>query len=355
MTDMQPKKMIILDILEILRKHTDENDKKHRLSQQQIQNLLEKEYGMKVDRKTVRRNLSKLIEFGFPIKYRGCEFECNAITRNGRNGEETILTEWYYVHEFMNGELRLLIDNVLLADGLSKNDRISLIHRLEGLSSKYFHSQISKIDMDIYGKFENREIIITHENIGNAIADGKQISFHYCDCGIDGKTQFRRDSNGKKKEYIVNPYQIVSQNGHSYLICNLPKYDDLTHFRIDRIKNSCVLDKPLTPLRMLKGFESGIKLSDYVRSHPNLWSGEPIHITFKCKQYMMNDIADSFGTDIRIEKLPDDMMKVYVLASESSMLHWAIQFADAVEVLSPLNLRKQIADTLRNALKKYEN
>ena len=60
MTDMQPKKMIILDILDILRKHTDEN---HRLSQQQIQNLMEK-YGMKVDRKTVRRNLSKLIEFG---------------------------------------------------------------------------------------------------------------------------------------------------------------------------------------------------------------------------------------------------------------------------------------------------
>lgn len=118
MTDMQPKKMIILDILEILRKHTDENDKKHRLSQQQIQNLLEKEYGMKVDRKTVRRNLSKLIEFGLPIKYRGSEFECNAITRNGRNGEETILTEWYYVHEFMDGELRLLINNVLLTDGL---------------------------------------------------------------------------------------------------------------------------------------------------------------------------------------------------------------------------------------------
>ena len=34
MTDMQPKKMIILDILNILRKHSDED---HRLSQQQIQ------------------------------------------------------------------------------------------------------------------------------------------------------------------------------------------------------------------------------------------------------------------------------------------------------------------------------
>ncbi len=119
MTDMQPKKMIILDILDILRKHTDED---HRLSQQQIQNLMESEYGMKVDRKTVRRNLSKLIEFGFPIKYRGCDFENDVIVRNSKNGEEAILTDWYYVHEFMNGELRLLIDSVLLTDGLSKND-----------------------------------------------------------------------------------------------------------------------------------------------------------------------------------------------------------------------------------------
>ena len=144
MTDMQPKKMIILDILDILRKHTDED---HRLSQQQIQNLMKSEYGMKVDRKTVRRNLSKLMEYGFPIKYRGSDFEEDAIIRNSKNGEETILTDWYYLHKFMNGELRLLIDSVLLTDGLSKKDRLSLIHRLEGLSSKYFRSEISKIDM----------------------------------------------------------------------------------------------------------------------------------------------------------------------------------------------------------------
>lgn len=352
MTDMQPKKMIILDILDILRKHTDEN---HRLSQQQIQNLMESEYGMKVDRKTVRRNLSKLIEFAFPIGYRGSEFESNAITRNGKSGEETILTDWYYVHEFMNGELHLLIDNVLLTDGLSKKDRISLIHRLEELSSKYFHSEISKIDMDIYGKCENREIIMTLEHIGSAISDGKQISFHYCDCGIDGKLKYRLDSNGKKKQYTVNPYQLISQNGHSYLICNLPQYDDLTHFRIDRIKDCVPLDTPLKSLRMLKGFETGIKLSEYIKAHPNLWSGKPMHITFQCKQYMMNDVVDSFGTDLRIEKLPDDMIKVHVQVSESAMLHWAIQFADAIEVLSPQSLREQIAETLRNALRKYES
>ena len=351
MTDMQPKKMIILDILDILRKHTDEN---HRLSQQQIQNLMEK-YGMKVDRKTVRRNLSKLIEFGFPIKYRGCEDESDAITRNGKSGEETILTDWYYVHEFMNGELRLLIDNILLTDGLPKNNRIDLIRRLEGLSSKYFHSEISKIDMDIYGQPLNQEVIMTLEEIGNAIVGGKQITFHYCTCDTDCKLHEKLDDNGEPKQYIVNPYQIISRNGHSYLICNLPKYHDLTHFRIDRIKKCEKMDSPSKPLRMLKGFETGIRLSEYVKAHPNLWSGNPVHITFQCKKYMMNDIVDSFGTNLRIEELADDMIRVHVHASESSMLHWAIQFADAIEVLSPQSLREQIAETLRNALQKYES
>lgn len=338
MTDMQPKKMIILNILHILKKHS---DKEHRLSQHDIQKLLVSEYGMKVDRKTISRNIITLVQCNYPIEY-------------GSNSDESILTNIYYDHKFLNGELRLLIDSVLLTDGLSKNDRISLIRRLEGLSSKYFRSEISKIDMDIYGKVLNREILMTLENIGSAIADGKQISFHYCDCGLDGKLKFRLDSSGKKKQYTVNPYQVISQNGHSYLIGNLPKYDDLTHFRIDRIKDCQVIDAPAKSLRMLKGFEAGIRLSEYIKYHPNLWNGEPVHITFQCKQYMMNDAADSFGTDLRIETLSNDMMKVHVYASESSMLHWAIQFADAVEVLSPATLRKQIAESLRNALEKYE-
>lgn len=339
MTDMQPKKMIILDILNILKEHTDE---KHTLSQQQIQNLMEKEYGMKVDRKTINRNITTLVQCNFPIEY-------------GNNSDETALTKIYYDHTFLNGELRLLIDSVLLTDGLSKNDRISLINRLESLSSKYFHSEISKIDMDIYGQPLNREVLKTLEDIGSAIANDKQISFHYCYCDIDCELKRKLNKNETPKLYIANPYQIISKNGHSYLICNLPQYDDLTHFRIDRIKDCEECSTSSKPLRMLKGFETGIRLSEYIKEHPNLWSGDAIHITFQCKQYMMNDVADSFGTNLHIEKLPDDMMKVHVQASESAMLHWAIQFADAVEILSPKNLREQIAETLRNALKKYEN
>lgn len=62
----QPKKMIIINILDILRKYTDEN---HKLSQKEIQDMLHSEYNMKVDRKAVKRNLMNLIDFGYEIEY----------------------------------------------------------------------------------------------------------------------------------------------------------------------------------------------------------------------------------------------------------------------------------------------
>ena len=62
----QPKKLLIMNILDILKKNTDEN---HRLSQREIVDLLAREYEMSVDRKAVRRNLMDLIDCGYYIKY----------------------------------------------------------------------------------------------------------------------------------------------------------------------------------------------------------------------------------------------------------------------------------------------
>ncbi|MBR6834729.1 MAG: WYL domain-containing protein, partial [Oscillospiraceae bacterium] len=60
MYGQQPKKMMILCILEIMKKYTDEQ---HRLSQKEVMDLLEKKYEMQVDRKSVKANLEDLMEF----------------------------------------------------------------------------------------------------------------------------------------------------------------------------------------------------------------------------------------------------------------------------------------------------
>ena len=63
-SEYKPKKLLILNILEILRKYTDEN---HRLGQKEIIDILKKEYDMSVDRKAIKRNIMDLIDAGYDI------------------------------------------------------------------------------------------------------------------------------------------------------------------------------------------------------------------------------------------------------------------------------------------------
>lgn len=82
----QSKKMLIMNILDILKRYTDEN---HRLSQKEIMDILEREYEMKVERKAIRRNLLNLIEYGYQIEY------SESIRINKRGEEESVYTDWY--------------------------------------------------------------------------------------------------------------------------------------------------------------------------------------------------------------------------------------------------------------------
>ena len=91
MNSLEPKKLALLRILEILKKHS---DYKHPLTQEEIANLLERDYGILIERKAISRNLSLLKEAGYDIE-------------SGRNG--CYLNE----REFEDSELRMLIDGVL--------------------------------------------------------------------------------------------------------------------------------------------------------------------------------------------------------------------------------------------------
>ena len=105
----QPKKLLILQILDILRKYSDEN---HRLSQKEIADLLEKEYGTTAERKAIKRNLMDLIDYGYSIEY--AEVKRSTSNRATGNREDTSkLSDFYLVHDFSEGEIRLLIDSVL--------------------------------------------------------------------------------------------------------------------------------------------------------------------------------------------------------------------------------------------------
>ena len=61
---MYPKKLLILQILEILRKYS---DGRNPLTQAQIIELLRKHYGVDCDRKSVKRNIDALLDMNIDL------------------------------------------------------------------------------------------------------------------------------------------------------------------------------------------------------------------------------------------------------------------------------------------------
>ena len=248
-----PKKLLIVNILEILKRYTDES---HRLSQREIETLLKTEYGMKAGRKAVKRNLMDLLEFGYEIEYT----ETTRRVKNVKTGEweeNTILTDFYLVHDFTDGELRLLIDGLLFSKHIPYSQCRQLVEKLEGLSNRYFRARVGHIRTLADTSPENRQLFFTIETLDEAISCGRQVAFHYLAYGTDKKVHPRRNSVGEVREYIVNPYQMAAVNGRYYLIGNYDKYDDVAHYRLDRIADIRMLDTPAKPARKVKGLKNG--------------------------------------------------------------------------------------------------
>jgi len=345
MYTVQRKKLLIINILDILRKYTDVD---HRLSQRDIIELLQRDYSMKADRKAIKSNLMDLIDFGYPISY-------SESIRIDKNGEEQIIyTDWYMEHEFDDGELRLLIDSLLFSKHIPYSQCRELIKKLEGLSNIYFHAKVKHICTMPENRSDNKQIFYTIDILDEAISKRKKVLFEYCSFDTDKKLYPRRRSDGTVREYMVSPYQLAATNGRYYLICNYDKYDDLSNYRVDRIHNIRLTDEPAKPVEKLAGHKDGLRLSEHMAEHIYMFTGDSIRVKFRANRYILNDIIDYFGMDAEFSDVNDENMIVSVKINEEDMFKWAVQYGDHAVVLEPKPLRERVYKALKDAVKMYE-
>lgn len=211
--------------------------------------LLFTEYHMKVDRKSVKRNLINLIESGYNIEY---SENIRIITgKDGTTEKSYIMSDFYLVRDFTNGELRLLIDSLLVFKHIPSTQRKDLIEKLQSLSSKYFQSNTLYYNIPPNPSSVNNQLFLTIEVLDKAIYYGKQVSFYYNDYGADKKLSPRRNHFGNPQLYIINPYHITVSNGWYYLICNQDPQNTIVTYRLDCITEIQILDTPVKPIPLL--------------------------------------------------------------------------------------------------------
>jgi predicted DNA-binding transcriptional regulator YafY len=334
---MQPKKMIIVYILDILRRYSDED---HRLEQKDIVRYLEQDYEMLVDRKSVKRNLMDLVDSGYDIEY-------SERTRiNNRGMEEMIPGGWYINHDFTDGELKLLIESVLFSKHIPTKQCQRLIRKIKDLSSSHFCFPTDNITTFPDTGPENKELFYTMEILNEAISTNKQVSFYYNDYDMNYRLQPRKRETGELRIYRINPYQIVAANGRFYLICNYDKYDGLSDYRLDRITGIKLQETSAKPIKSLHGFENGLDLSRYMAEHIYMFSGDSVRVKFLADLHdrsIVGEIIDWFGRNAVFLNTTADTAEVSVRVNEGAMFYWAMQYGCSVTVLEPESLRNKIA------------
>ena len=324
MNSLEPKKLALLRILQILEQYSDYD---HPLKQEDIANYLDKDYGIVIERKAVGRNLSLLKEAGYDIL-------------SDRRG--SYLAE----RTFDDSELRMLIDGVLASRHITAKHSKELIERLCSLSNKYFRSHVKNIwSVNEWSKTDNQALFYNIEIIDTAIEKKKQIAFCYNKYGADKKLH-------KTSDQRATPYQMILRNQRYYLIACNEKWKNLGHYRLDRITDIRLTDEPATPLRSLSGHENGIDYREYATSLPYMFTDKPESVEFLADPNIVDQIVDWFGDNARVQTY-GDKLKVYVKASPMAMEYWAMQYLNSVEILSPASLRSRIAANLEAAMGKY--
>ena len=325
-SNQKPK---ILYLLKMLSENTDEE---HKLSMKKILDILSA-VDIKAERKSIYSDIEELRQYGIDV-----------ICQRGSNGG-------YYIgtRDFELAELKLLVDSVQSSKFITKKKSNELIKKIEGLTNKHSAKELQR-QVYVYDRVKtlNETIYYNVDTLHNAISDNLKIAFKYYEYGIDKKKKLR--NNGQ--DYIVSPYSLSFSDDNYYLIAHYHKYENLTHFRVDRMAEIRILDERNTNIRAITS--ANFNLGDYMKKTFDMFSGETQMVQIECENRLINAVIDKFGEEVSIRKLDDEHFIFTTNINVSPTFYaWVFTFGDKMKIVSPITVVDEFKNSLNYVVGKY--
>ena len=321
---MLTSKATLLCILKILQKYSDED---HPLTAQKIIERMSQDYLLNIERKAVYRNIETLRDFGYEIEL-----------KDNIHG--------YYLSSriFEPSEIHLLADAVFSSRFIPVKASKELTEKMQSLLSVYQSKPYKNLRyIQPNYKSENQEFFLDIERLDEAITEHKKISLYYFRYSLDKKLVLR-----KQKKYLVSPYALVWANSNYYLVCNYDPFDDISHFRVDKMRDIEILDEQAKPA------PDHFDAYEYTNSRIYMFGGEVTPVTLRCDMIVLDEIIERFGKNVLLRKADDHHFDVRIHTATEAIKFWVLQYSSLVEVISPKSFRQTISEALKEASEKYQ-
>ena len=325
------QKLKALYILDILRKHSDEENP---LSANEICAFLEDE-GINAERKSVYSDIEALTDYGYDI----------IRSYSGKKGF------FLASREFEEAEIYLLCDAVRTAKFISPKKTRELVSKLDDmLSQNQVKIHKKNIFFDYSLKCQNEEIYYNIDGVSKAISKGLKIKLKYTSRNLSGREVVK-----STKEMVISPCALTWQDDHYYLIGNYDKYDNLIHIRLDRISNVETLSQKARHFSEVSEYKDFFDVSDYTNKLFNMHSGKIENIELRCNKKLAEQVLDRFSQNIFITNTDEGYFNFsYKAAISQALVTFILNYGEDIEVIKPETLRNMVSHRAEKVAKLYK-
>ena len=320
-----------LKMLYLMKIFYEETDDKNGLTMHQIIQKLAA-YGVLADRKTLYVDFDELRDFGADI----------LMEKVGRKA-------YYHIgrRSFELPELKLLVDAVQSARGITDRKSGELIRKLESLASR---NEAKQLNRQVYTagriKSMNESIYYNIDTIHEAIGTDRQIRFKYFKWDVQKQMKLRK----KGDWFRVSPWVLLWDHEYYYLVAYDGENQMIKHYRVDKMLNISLCEEK----REGKEQFGKIDISHYARSLFGMFSGEETKVTLEVENSMVSVIIDRFGKDIFITPIDEDHFRTTVnVALSNQFLGWIMSLGEKVTITGPEEAVEQMKSEIRRLSDQY--
>ncbi len=270
-----------------------------------------------VSRRTINRDIEDLCKAGIPIS-----------TLPGAAGG-IMITEGYQIDKtlFTQAELKSIFTGLMSLSSISPNEKYrSLIDKI--FPKKLAAGSHMKIDLTSFYKATIGPKI---EALQKAVEEQRTVEFNYC--------------NARGERHVVlDPYLITFQWANWYIFGFEHDSEKFKLYKLNRLSSLHTATKSFA----LRDIPDG-------KIDFNQHFTDDIKVTAIFDVEMKYRLLETYGESCYTQ-LPDGRLKfTFAFTNKDYLFEWLLSFGDKVELIEPVELRKELKNILEKTLKKYRN